>query len=533
MLYSRNNYNIGVRSRRQFLVNELITCAASRAGLRLVDGLIRPEKLLVATASLKNGNGLFHVNYERIDRVLINLNEPALLCCEGEDVCAGSVPEHADLIYVKDVGVEGGSEAKTKQMARYLTYNNASEVLDSVYRASSLAENCLHRLVDSLAERSVLEECKAQLEELEVNGVFLFPFVPFASCADLELRLSKIDANFVQNITITLSNLGALIFVLQQFAVLFGELQVSGHRPAGLIRHLREPDGDLRHGKERVEQLPQNYSRLFRRMPGYHVGMNRGRCACQPQIDGAHAILKAVAGTILRPENVAMPPGGRAAVELPEFDERIRPDRTQFRMDRAEQFVKRLFHGAEIPSGGIVSLHRIVSADQVNLIDEIELQPGETVIRHESAANLGKVFPNLRKPRIENPEGAVFQQELSPESFVDDGTLSADERESDPEEAFQTRLPASLDETRQIGEFARFGPPLSGHGHLVVAAVSGTLPAVVENEGFHPGGSREREFLLQFLLRNALLILIPGGVDRKKGRRRNRSGGITFRLPRG
>ena len=228
MLYSRNNYNIGVRSRRQFLVNELITCAASRAGLRLVDGLIRPEKLLVATASLKNGNGLFNVNYERIDRVLINLNEPALLCCEGEDVCAGSVPEHADLIYVKDVGVEGGNEAKTKQMARYLTYNNASEVLDSVYRASSLAENCLHRLVDSLAERSVLEECKAQLEELEVNGVFLFPFVPFASCADLELRLSKIDANFVQNITITLSNLGALIFVLQQFAVLSNRKEFEG-----------------------------------------------------------------------------------------------------------------------------------------------------------------------------------------------------------------------------------------------------------------------------------------------------------------
>lgn len=104
MLYSRNNYNIGVRSRGQFLVNELITRLAARAGIQLVDGLIRPEKMLVATESLKNGNGLFNINYDRIDRVIINLNEPALLCCEGEDVCAGSIPEHADLIYVKDVG---------------------------------------------------------------------------------------------------------------------------------------------------------------------------------------------------------------------------------------------------------------------------------------------------------------------------------------------------------------------------------------------------------------------------------------------
>lgn len=105
-------------------------------------------------------------------------------------------------------------------MRRYLMYNNVSEIMDSVYRASSLAENYLHQLVDSLAEGSVLEECRLQMSDLEVCGVLLVPFVPFASLEELELKLAKIDANFVSNITIALSNLGALIFCLLQFAFL-------------------------------------------------------------------------------------------------------------------------------------------------------------------------------------------------------------------------------------------------------------------------------------------------------------------------
>lgn len=113
-------------------------------------------------------------------------------------------------------------------MARYLANSNASEVLDSAYRASSCAENCLHRLVDSLREGSVLEQCRAQLAELEVNGVSLYPFVPFANCAELELKLATIDANFVQNLTATLADLGALLFVLQQFAVLATRKEFDG-----------------------------------------------------------------------------------------------------------------------------------------------------------------------------------------------------------------------------------------------------------------------------------------------------------------
>ena len=104
VIYSRDNYNILVRSQSQFITNELIAHGVQRFSIQLIDGCIRPEKLLIATENIKNGNGLFEVNYDRIERVVINLNESSLLCCEGTDDCYGSIPEHCDVIYVKDVG---------------------------------------------------------------------------------------------------------------------------------------------------------------------------------------------------------------------------------------------------------------------------------------------------------------------------------------------------------------------------------------------------------------------------------------------
>lgn len=74
-------------------------------GFDLIDGCILPEKITTNKDDLKNGAGLFGVNYDYLDRYIYIQSEKTLLACNGEEECDGSIPANCELIYVKSVGV--------------------------------------------------------------------------------------------------------------------------------------------------------------------------------------------------------------------------------------------------------------------------------------------------------------------------------------------------------------------------------------------------------------------------------------------
>lgn len=104
MLYSRDHYNILVSSRETFILHDLIAShISSFYGFELVESPVLPEKVTANTNNLKNGAGLFGVNYDYLSRYIYIQSEKAFLACSGNEVCEGSIPLDCDLIFVKTV----------------------------------------------------------------------------------------------------------------------------------------------------------------------------------------------------------------------------------------------------------------------------------------------------------------------------------------------------------------------------------------------------------------------------------------------
>ena len=72
-------------------------------GFHLIDGCVFPEKITTNTDDLKNGSGLFGVNYDHLDQYIYLQAEKTILACNGEEECDGAIPANCELIYVKSV----------------------------------------------------------------------------------------------------------------------------------------------------------------------------------------------------------------------------------------------------------------------------------------------------------------------------------------------------------------------------------------------------------------------------------------------
>lgn len=71
--------------------------------MELTEGSLFPEKITANSDNLKNGSGLFGVNYSYLDRYIYVQSEKAILACTGEDACDGVIPLGCELIFVKTV----------------------------------------------------------------------------------------------------------------------------------------------------------------------------------------------------------------------------------------------------------------------------------------------------------------------------------------------------------------------------------------------------------------------------------------------
>ena len=74
--------------------------------ITLTDPCLLPEKQtgvaeISTSKALRHGNGLFGVDYNRLEQYVYVMSERALLA--ADQICLGCVPANADVIFVKDV----------------------------------------------------------------------------------------------------------------------------------------------------------------------------------------------------------------------------------------------------------------------------------------------------------------------------------------------------------------------------------------------------------------------------------------------
>ena len=103
-MYSKSHYNILISSRSSFILHDLMSShISSFFGFNLIDGCVFPEKITMNTDDLKNGSGLFGVNYDHLERYIYIQAEKTILACNGDEECDGAIPSNCELIYVKSV----------------------------------------------------------------------------------------------------------------------------------------------------------------------------------------------------------------------------------------------------------------------------------------------------------------------------------------------------------------------------------------------------------------------------------------------
>lgn len=104
LLYSQDHYNILVSSRETFILHDLIASHIHQFyDFELVESSLFPEKITANTENIRNGSGLFGVNYDYLNHYVFIQSEKAILTCIGDDYNVGCIPLGCELIFVKTV----------------------------------------------------------------------------------------------------------------------------------------------------------------------------------------------------------------------------------------------------------------------------------------------------------------------------------------------------------------------------------------------------------------------------------------------
>ena len=130
--------------------------------------------------------------------------------------------------------------------------------------------------------------------------------------------------------------------------------------------------------------------------------MNGTPTGGEPDVRDARAVGCDVAVAITGAEHVAVLPHRRADVGLAELDERVRLDGEDGLPDVLHQSVGRLGERLDVASG-VVLLHGGVCADEMDVVDEVELEAVDPPLAHRLGEMEGDELPHLREARIERP----------------------------------------------------------------------------------------------------------------------------------
>ena len=104
-LYNKGHYNAFVSYRSPALADAIGSFAEGFYSLRLVDPCLLPEKQMDdASRSIIHGDGLFGVNYARLDQYVYLQNERVFVASEKNGI--GFLSPDADILFVKDVQME-------------------------------------------------------------------------------------------------------------------------------------------------------------------------------------------------------------------------------------------------------------------------------------------------------------------------------------------------------------------------------------------------------------------------------------------
>ena len=110
-LYSKNNYNTLISYPNGYTVHNLISAHLSQFyNIKLVDGCIYPERSQEINNTLKNPNGLFGVDYDRLGQFVFVQDERCLIHFATDVEVIGFLPSECRSFFVLNVALERACE---------------------------------------------------------------------------------------------------------------------------------------------------------------------------------------------------------------------------------------------------------------------------------------------------------------------------------------------------------------------------------------------------------------------------------------
>ena len=110
-LYSKNNYNTLISYPNGYTVHNLISANLSQFyNIQLVDGCIYPERSQEISNALKNANGLFGADYDRLSQFVFVQDERCLVYYPDDVEVIGFLPNECRSFFVVNVALERGGE---------------------------------------------------------------------------------------------------------------------------------------------------------------------------------------------------------------------------------------------------------------------------------------------------------------------------------------------------------------------------------------------------------------------------------------
>ncbi|MNC19610.1 hypothetical protein D3C75_675450 [compost metagenome] len=200
-------------------------------------------------------------------------------------------------------------------------------------------------------------------------------------------------------------------------------------------RQLLQPDGNLRHSEQDVDELQRGTRGRLLQIPHQHVGMSCRIAADQPDIYRLNPVLDRIIRAVSRPEHIAVFAHQGAGIALAEFDQNVRLQAAQPGDNSAQQPVYRHRHRGRVASA---VRPRSILRKCVEAVDEIQLKPVQIPLQQRLLIDAGQIFPHLRITRIGYPCAEAF---MEIEQFVlvalPYSAELADERNRIPQHIFQ------------------------------------------------------------------------------------------------